>query len=62
MKTSYDERYRQIAKKIAYYRMKRGLSQDELADKIAISKSYLSKIFIIKDMSPTSFSRISICT
>jgi len=44
MKTSYDERYRQIAKKIAYYRMKRGLSQDELADKIAISKSYLSKI------------------
>lgn len=24
--------------------MKRGLSQDELADKIAISKSYLSKI------------------
>jgi transcriptional regulator with XRE-family HTH domain len=28
----------------AYYRMKRGLSQDELADKIAFSKSYLSKI------------------
>lgn len=44
MKTSYDERYRQIAKRIAYYRMKRGLSQDELADKINISKSYLSKI------------------
>jgi transcriptional regulator with XRE-family HTH domain len=44
MKTSYDERYRQLAKRIAYYRMKRGLSQDELADKISISKSYLSKI------------------
>ena len=44
LKTSYGERYRQIAKNIVYYRMKRGLSQDELADKIAISKSYLSKI------------------
>ncbi|WP_090939222.1 helix-turn-helix domain-containing protein [Pelosinus propionicus] len=29
---------------IAYYHIKRGLPQDELADKIAISKSYLSKI------------------
>lgn len=44
MKTSYDERYRQIAKKIAYYRMKRRLFQDELTDKINIGKSYLSKI------------------
>lgn len=44
MKPSNDERYRQIAKKIVYYRIKRGLSQDELADKIGISKSYLSKI------------------
>jgi len=44
MKTSYDERYRQIAKKIIYYRNMRGLSQEALADKIGISKSYLSKI------------------
>jgi transcriptional regulator with XRE-family HTH domain len=44
MKTSYDERYRQIAKRIIYYRNMRGLSQEALADKIGISKSYLSKI------------------
>lgn len=44
MKTSYDERYRQIAKQIIYYRNVRGLSQEALADKIGISKSYLSKI------------------
>jgi len=44
MKSSKDERYRQIAKKIVYYRNLRGLSQEELADKIGISKSYLSKI------------------
>lgn len=44
MKSSNDERYRQIAKKIVHYRMRKGLSQDELADKIGISKSYLSKI------------------
>ncbi|WP_094602644.1 hypothetical protein SPSIL_013910 [Sporomusa silvacetica DSM 10669] len=44
MKSSNDERYRQIAKKIVHYRIKKGLSQDELADKIGISKSYLSKI------------------
>ncbi|BBB90916.1 MAG TPA: helix-turn-helix transcriptional regulator [Methylomusa anaerophila] len=44
MKTSNDERYRQIAKKIVHYRIRKGLSQEELADKIGISKSYLSKI------------------
>ncbi|BBB92264.1 MAG TPA: helix-turn-helix transcriptional regulator [Methylomusa anaerophila] len=44
MKSSNDERYRQIAKKIVHYRIRKGLSQDELADKIGISKSYLSKI------------------
>ncbi|QDR81795.1 helix-turn-helix domain-containing protein [Sporomusa termitida] len=44
MKSTNDERYRQIAKKIVYYRIRRGLSQDELADKVGISKSYLSKI------------------
>ncbi|MBP2658353.1 MAG: sinR 5 [Firmicutes bacterium] len=44
MKSSSDGRYRQIAKKIVYYRNLRGLSQEEFADKIGISKSYLSKI------------------
>lgn len=44
MKVSNDERYRQIAKRIVHYRMRKGLSQEELANKIGISKSYLSKI------------------
>lgn len=44
MKSSNNERYRQIAKKIVYYRIHKGLSQEDLADKIGISKSYLSKI------------------
>jgi transcriptional regulator with XRE-family HTH domain len=44
MKTSYDDRYRQIAKRIIHYRNIKGLSQEELAAKVGISKSYLSKI------------------
>lgn len=44
MKTSYDDRYRHIGRKIAYYRNMQGMSQEELADKIGISLSYLSKI------------------
>jgi len=44
MESTNDGRYRHIAKKIVYYRNLREISQDELADKIAISKSYLSKI------------------
>jgi transcriptional regulator with XRE-family HTH domain len=33
-----------VSYNIAYYRKKRGLTQQELADKVGISKSYLSKI------------------
>lgn len=36
--------YRQIGAKIAYYRTLAGMSQEDLARKIAISKSTLSKI------------------
>ena len=38
------ERYKKIGLKIAGFRAKRGLAQQQLADKIGISKSYLSKI------------------
>lgn len=44
MKISYDERYRQIAKWIIYYRKIKGLTQETLSAKVGISKSYLSKI------------------
>ncbi|MPN05100.1 hypothetical protein SDC9_152350 [bioreactor metagenome] len=40
----YHTKYREIGRKIAIYRNIRGFSQEELADKIGISKSYLSKI------------------
>lgn len=38
------ERYKKIGLKIADIRTKRGLTQQQLADRIGISKSYLSKI------------------
>ncbi|SEP46942.1 helix-turn-helix domain-containing protein [Propionispora vibrioides] len=40
----YHAKYRQIGRRIAFYRKLRDLSQDDLAAKIGISKSYLSKI------------------
>ena len=38
------ERYKNIGLKIADFRIQRGLTQQQLADRIGISKSYLSKI------------------
>ncbi|NLW49031.1 MAG: helix-turn-helix transcriptional regulator [Firmicutes bacterium] len=38
------QRYKDIGRRIAFYRKSRGLSQEKLADLIGISKSYLSKI------------------
>lgn len=37
-------RYKQIGAKIVYYRMIKSMSQEQLAEKIGISASYLSKI------------------
>ncbi len=37
-------RYKKIGAKIVYYRMLQGMSQEQLAEKIGISQSYLSKI------------------
>lgn len=37
-------KYRKIGAKIVYFRMLQGISQEELADKVGISQSYLSKI------------------
>lgn len=38
------EKYKNIGLKIAYYRSQKGYTQQQLADKVGISKSYLSKI------------------
>lgn len=39
-----DNRYKDIGRKVAFYRNLRGYSQATLADKIVISRSYLSQI------------------
>lgn len=36
--------YREIGKKIAFYRKGKNLTQEQLAQKIGVSKSYISKI------------------
>lgn len=40
----YDRRYIQIGLKIAYYRKKNGLTQEQLAEKAGISAGYLSQV------------------
>ncbi|MGI6227810.1 MAG: helix-turn-helix domain-containing protein [Peptococcales bacterium] len=44
MTTKYSKNYKEIGKKISYYRKQSGLTQQDLADLVGISKSYLSKI------------------
>ncbi len=40
----YSQEFEVLGKKIAYYRKLNRLSQEQLADKVGISASYLSKI------------------
>lgn len=46
MKTNFENRdlYLEIGLNISFYRKKRGLTQDELAEKVDISRSHLSAI------------------
>ncbi|WP_432405569.1 helix-turn-helix domain-containing protein [Wukongibacter sp. M2B1] len=44
MKNRYTDKYIMLGKNIKKYRKKLGLSQEDLADKMSISRSYLSKI------------------
>jgi len=44
MASKYSHRYKEIGQLIQFYRKQKGLTQEELADKISISKSYLTKI------------------
>lgn len=44
MRGIYADQYREIGRKIAFYRNLRELSQQNLADKIGVSRSYISKI------------------
>ena len=44
MKEIYTEKYRQIGLKIAYYRKLRGLTQEELAEKVNITREHLGRL------------------
>lgn len=44
MTGKYSDKYKKIGQKIKYYRKQKGFTQQELADKISISLSYLTKI------------------
>lgn len=44
MRGIYADQYKEIGRKIVFYRNLRGLSQQDLADKIGVSRSYISKI------------------
>jgi len=44
MAPSFDDDYKLLGLNIAYYRRLRGLTQTQLAEKICMSSSYLSKI------------------
>ena len=42
--SKYDERYKKIGQNIAKYRKEKGLSQEELANEVGISYSYIIHI------------------
>ena len=44
MKTDYPERYITLGLKIAYYRKKRGYTQESLAEKVGISLNFLAQV------------------
>ena len=44
MKTIYESEYLQLGLKIAYYRKLRGLTQEQLAEKIGTKKTYISRL------------------
>ena len=52
--SKYDERYKKIGQNIAKYRKEKGLSQEELANEVGISYSYIIQIeapYVVKKMS-----------
>ena len=44
MKTDYPERYITLGLKIAYYRKKRGYTQENLAENVGISLNFLAQV------------------
>ncbi len=44
MKDQYAEYYRQIGLKIAFYRKLRGLTQEELAEKVSVTPAFIGHL------------------
>lgn len=44
MQTELYDKYRYLGLNIAYYRKERGLSQSELAEKVNVSRTHMSRI------------------
>ena len=44
MKTIYADKYRQIGLKIAYYRKLRGMTQEQLAEKLELSPAFIGHV------------------
>ena len=44
MQTKYEKEYIKFGLKVQYYRKLRGMTQEDFADKVGISWSYLAKI------------------
>lgn len=44
MKADHREKYRQIGLKIAYYRKLRGLTQEELAERVGVTPAYIGHL------------------
>ena len=44
MKTIYADKYRQIGLKIAYYRKLRGLTQEQLAERLGLSPAFIGHV------------------
>ena len=44
MKYEFEQEYKQIGLKIAYYRKLQGYTQEKLADKLGVATSYIGQI------------------
>ncbi len=44
MKTKYIDKYQQIGLKIAYYRKRRGMTQEQLAERVGKNAAYLGHV------------------
>ena len=62
MKHEFEQEYKQIGLKVAYYRKMQGLTQEKLAEKVEVATSYIGQIEaagMYKPISLTTLLRIA---